>query len=360
MYRTVPLLRRPTQHATPPTPKTPPEGLPFGNSKYNIALDWGSCGERMEGGLRKRQTAATLTTVSSSSDGPATRQPMQNETAPALPSRWRAAFFFWSALRLLGSGLYIAGFAWRISLHTGTECEMTYSYRNFLEIQTKFQSPSKATEFYKLYKFVDGRDPRYQRLLRDPQPLVGNSHCSGTSTKHSASNTTLVLYVPGHWGSHGQARSVGAHGTQWTRSRENSQRGHRELMDGTWSGKAERIEDFIYEVYAVDFAEQGGALHGRFLELQSDFVAHVVQSLAVSIYFVLKYMGAVARSISIEFGFLKQHMCNLCSFWEGNMLSEHYHDRGPFHGWLCGEISSDSTPSCSTVFAQHRDTSYAS
>lgn len=54
------------------------------------------------------------------------------------------------------------------------------------------------------------------------------------------------------------------------------------MMDGTWSGKAGRLEDFIYEVYAVDFSEQGGALHGRFLELQSDFVAQVVQSLAVS------------------------------------------------------------------------------
>jgi pimeloyl-ACP methyl ester carboxylesterase len=35
----------------------------------------------------------------------------------------------------------------------------------------------------------------------------------------------------------------------------------------------------VYEVYAVDFAEQGGALHGAFLKLQSEFVATVLQQM---------------------------------------------------------------------------------
>ena len=258
----------------------------------------------MEGGLRKRPnvvptTAAQSPSPSSATGTTETQQP-QNGTAamgandPPRQSRGGGATrCVWLVLRLLGCVYYSMGFIWRISLHTGSECEMTYSYRNFLEIQitsnhftTSTPPPSKATDSYKLYKFVDGRDPRYQRLLRDQQPLVGNAHCSGIKG-HSTNdnNTTVVLYVPGHWGSFDQARSVGAHGTQWTRTTQqqtNMQKDQRAMMDGTWSGKEERIENFIYEVYAVDFSEQGGALHGRFLEMQSDFVAHVVESLAVS------------------------------------------------------------------------------
>ena len=41
-------------------------------------------------------------------------------------------------------------------------------------------------------------------------------------------------------------------------------------------------ENFVYDVYSVDFADQGAALHGQILLFQSDFVASAVRQLAVS------------------------------------------------------------------------------
>jgi hypothetical protein len=157
---------------------------------------------------------------------------------------------------------------------------MTYSYPNFVSLTVAGKDSSKLSSHYKLYKFVDGRDPRYQNLLQSSQPLPAGTqqHCGATQ-----GNATIVLYIPGHWGSHSQARSLGAHGTQWTQAREDSRAGTRALMTGEWSGAASRLDQFVYEVYSIDFAEQGGAWHGRFLEAQSDFVAQVVEQLAVRI-----------------------------------------------------------------------------
>jgi hypothetical protein len=62
-------------------------------------------------------------------------------------------------------------------------------------------------------------------------------------------------------------------------------------MTGEWSGKASRLDQFVYEVYAVDFAEQGGAWHGRFLEVQSDFVARVTEQLVVRVAGLLDDSG---------------------------------------------------------------------
>lgn len=233
--------------------------------------------------LRKRPVAATLAPSnrpreSDEGDKPSTAAGNTSGTR----STWiqRPSFSVLFLVQVIACFIYGCGFVWRVSLHNGSECEMTYSYRQFLDIRTNFQPPSQAAQNYKLYKFVDQRDPRYQQLLQDHQPLTGSSHCVGKSPV--ANRTTIVLYIPGHWGSYTQARSVGAHGTQWTRQRENPRRGQRAMMEGTWPGVADRLEDFIYEVYAVDFSEQGGALHGRLLELQSDFVAHSVNYLAVS------------------------------------------------------------------------------
>ena len=179
---------------------------------------------------------------------------------------------------LMACVFYIAGLYWRLSLHTGEECRMTYSYPKFVPLsgQPRFTPPTKLSRHYKLYKFVDGRDPRYQNLLHHSQPIHGNQ-------QHCGTNTTIVLYIPGHWGSYSQARSLGAHGTQWTNAQQDSRIGVRSLVTGEWSGKASRLDQFVYEVYAVDFAEQGGAWHGRFLEAQSDFVAQVTEALVVRV-----------------------------------------------------------------------------
>jgi len=238
----------------------------------------------MEQGLRKRVTGGHGKQAPSKEESKAStgrnegNEANDGKSKPSFISPWTAGNLVLVTLHLLAIAIFIAGFVWRISLHTGTECEMTYSYPNFLEVETEFQSPSKLSDAYKLYKFVDGRDPRYQLLLQAPQPLEGNGHCSRST------NATLVLYIPGHWGSYTQARSVGAHGTQWTRAHENTNDGQQRMVNGGWHGKADRLDHFIYEVYSVDFAEQGGALHGRFLERQSDFVAHTVRWLSVSFH----------------------------------------------------------------------------
>jgi hypothetical protein len=213
-------------------------------------------------------------------------------------------------LHLIAIAIFIAGFVLRIQLHTGEECDMTYSVREFLEVETPhFQSPSAATRDYKLYKFVDRRDPRYQPLLaglvqaQQPSPLKGDEHCLGGSAASAAasnnnSNVTrknIVLYIPGHWGSHSQSRSVGAHGIQMTGQRQSSRLAQQALATNIWTGDAPDINQFVYDVYSVDFAEQGGGLHGRFLELQSDFVASVVQQLAVSLVGWLQYSTCAGK-----------------------------------------------------------------
>lgn len=212
-------------------------------------------------------------------------------------------------LSIMAIGTFGMGFVWRMSLlHTGQECDMTYSRRVFVEIPTLYFErsssatstfSSKATRHYKLYKFVDARDPRYVQLLLDQKKKEKKNYqhdkqlLDMDSTKEkddekdtldhcSVHNSTIVLYIPGHWGSYDQARSVGAHGTTMTGSQQQNERSiQRALKDGIWTGKASHLDQFVYEVYTVDFAEQGGALHGRFLELQSDYVAHVIQYLSV-------------------------------------------------------------------------------
>lgn len=178
---------------------------------------------------------------------------------------------------------FISGFIFRgISLHNGDECDMTYSARRFLEldISSFSKDSSKATKLYKLYKFVDQRDPRYQKILKGHQPLT-SGYCTGSSNVGIKSR--IVLYIPGHWGSFSQSRSVGAHGVQITRAADPGIRNVQQaLASNLWTGNALEEDTFVYEVYSVDFSEQGAALHGEFLRLQSDFVASAVQHLAVS------------------------------------------------------------------------------
>ena len=84
---------------------------------------------------------------------------------------------------------FIMGLLLQSRLHTGEECDMTYSMRKFLQIETtgfsNTSSYNKITNQYKLYKFVDQRDPRYQSLLRKASstgtPLSSSDpvHCAG-------------------------------------------------------------------------------------------------------------------------------------------------------------------------------------
>jgi hypothetical protein len=199
-----------------------------------------------------------------------------------LSQKWRLVSLLFVLLQVGGLSMFISGFILRGPFHNGEECEMTYSMREFLEIETSFHHHSPATKQYKLYKFVDQRDPRYQRLLVAKQPLGSNS--DWCSEKSHTSGKRIVLYVPGHWGSYSQSRSVGAHGLHLTQ-RGNGQevvRALNALRNNLWTGDAKEEGSFLYDVYSVDFAGQGAALHGKFLLWQSEFVASAVQQLAVS------------------------------------------------------------------------------
>ena len=194
---------------------------------------------------------------------------------------WKNLFYYLNGVACLA---FLLGFLMRIQLHTGEECQMTYSWRQFLELDMSSAIANhpnkKMNRHYKLYKFVDQRDLRYQSLLYVSQPLQGSAWCGGDG---AINNTTIVLYIPGHWGSYSQSRSIGAHGIQLTGPEEDqrSRLARVALASHAWHGKASQENKFTYDVYSVDFAEQGGALHGQFLRSQSDFVASAVENLLV-------------------------------------------------------------------------------
>eukprot|EP00934_Nitzschia_sp_Nitz4_P005572 Nitzschia sp. Nitz4//scaffold209_size42451//37200//39594//NITZ4_007364-RA/size42451-snap-gene-0.47-mRNA-1//1//CDS//3329541718//5562//frame0 len=227
--------------------------------------------------------------------------------------------------------LYANGWYLRMKFHTGQECSMTYSQRVFVPMAHNFSSDSKLTQSYRWFKFTDARDPRYTSLIRQQQQQqqsetssvpsenqLPSAHCGYVPHYRNSSLAippTIVLYIPGHWGSYDQARSLGAHGTTLTgRQQKNVRTMQRGVQTGQWNGQAERLENFVYEVYAVDFAEQGGALHGRFLEYQSDFVAHVMDLLlencqVKSIILVGHSMGGyVARLVPLRHPHLRPYM----------------------------------------------------
>jgi PGAP1-like protein len=165
--------------------------------------------------------------------------------------------------------ILIIGFLLRSHLHNGSDCDMTYSHREFIPVDT---TPLHHP-IYKLYQFHDSRQVR---------EAVPNNQ------------THAVLYVPGHWGSHTQCRSVGAHGIQLTRADEPHYKVQRlnkmtmmmkkkqqqqpqqdDAMTTTTTTTTTR-QDFIYDTYCIDFAEQGGGMHASLLTAQRDYVDQLV------------------------------------------------------------------------------------
>lgn len=183
-------------------------------------------------------------------------------------------------LHVLALFTVIFGFVLRISFHSGVECEMTYSMRHFVEL-TKHVPEHPV---YRLFKFTDLRDARQSQLHstnEEKHKEWSTSTSSEWCTLPRNDTTTIVLYIPGHWGSFSQARSLGAHGLQWTRQREQVQHQVNLLRNGQWNGSSAELSSFVYDVYAIDFAEQGGALHANFLYAQSNYVAQVIMALVV-------------------------------------------------------------------------------
>eukprot|EP00592_Proboscia_alata_P002365 CAMPEP_0194372400 /NCGR_PEP_ID=MMETSP0174-20130528/20752_1 /TAXON_ID=216777 /ORGANISM="Proboscia alata, Strain PI-D3" /LENGTH=392 /DNA_ID=CAMNT_0039150903 /DNA_START=30 /DNA_END=1205 /DNA_ORIENTATION=+ len=122
-------------------------------------------------------------------------------------------------------------------------CDMTWS---LTEYNLLYSSDRKK---YNLYHWKDARDPR------------------------SCPSGKLVMYIPGHWGSYTQARSLGAHGIGLT-GRSKSSRDERSMIHRLQSqnGTSADVKDFFYNVYTVDFNDEGSALHAYRLYDQIEFV----------------------------------------------------------------------------------------
>lgn len=223
--------------------------------------------------------------------------------------------------------LFITGWILRAhhKLHSGGECQMTYSMREFLPVET-INNTTLLFPNYRLYKFVDRRDPRYQHLLPQSRdnthqipPLSRTQHCLA---KHHPTVQPkdiplhIALYIPGHWGSYEQARSLGAHGVQLTRQREDATRIRNQLWNGQMNSTS--LSNFVYEVYALDFSEQGGALHGQFLQSQSDFLARIVSQLSQdcqtksTITLVAHSMGGYVAQLALQdYPHLRKHVTGI-------------------------------------------------
>jgi pimeloyl-ACP methyl ester carboxylesterase len=242
--------------------------------------------------LRNRKpnkTNGDITTATTNSDHVEVEPTTKQKRVAVAKERWlllpqtAARRVLWT-LRLVAVCAFVAGTILRTKyLHNGDECSMTYSVRAFLPIETKKTTENAAIgESYNLYKFMDRRDPRYWGLAKK-QHQHTNGKLSRTDHCHKRHDRHVVVYVPGHWGTYDQARSLGAHGFGLTEARESREEvraaQERILAANDTLFHSEEKEDFVYSVYALDFGEQGGALHGRFLDSQSDFLASVVEQL---------------------------------------------------------------------------------
>ena len=221
-------------------------------------------------------------------------------------------------LHVMAVSMLVWGWILRMNLHTSVECDMTYSQRQLIPIPLiMMENKSHAT--YRLYKFIDQRDPRphhrammqrwlntiqvtgeddhryqaTQLYLKDHQSFLEDSrryHCTPRSLYNGQNGTmdttVAVLYIPGHWGSYMQSRSIGAHGIQLTGARglQQQQKVLHALTNNLWKGlEATNISQFVFDVYAMDFQEQGAALHAQFLWTQTAFVASAIQHIVVSV-----------------------------------------------------------------------------
>lgn len=179
---------------------------------------------------------------------------------------------------------------------------MTWSQRQFLEIQllpSVVQSQQQSK--YRLYKFMDQRDSRHDTYrMSSTLTLEEDSWCQHTTIP-------VVLYIPGHGGSYEQSRSLGAHGTQLTKRYYSTQETRVQQQQRKHNTRALRqnltipylfpdnINDFYYDVYAIDFNNEGGGFHGAILQRQAAFIADVVSTLTTTCH--LDQLHIVAHSI---------------------------------------------------------------
>ncbi|KAL7497091.1 hypothetical protein ACHAWT_007451 [Skeletonema menzelii] len=264
-----------------------------------------------------------------------------------------------SSLAFLLWGLIIEG----PNFYNGQECKMTYSRFQFLPLHVPTDHPNR----YRLLKFTDGRDPRHQHFYPISGSLLEGYQTQNTkksnrnningrllelhdnwcllpreeidkNTSHSEWSDVPyphrghpVLYVPGHWGSFSQSRSLGAHGTRWT-GPYNDAKTHQKIFESLRSGKgmhdgtqlffkyhnstdgievlkSQYQDDFVMDVFALDFGEEGAALHSSKILKQADFVTRAIETLVegchlgdsqTGITIVAHSLGAFAVSASLD------------------------------------------------------------
>ena len=266
-------------------------------------------------GLRNRKSTTATTANSSipstiSFDANAIAAATTNATTTKTKIKIRTSSvllkFLFLLLHCVSVICFIGGFILRnhLQLNSGTEeCEMTYSMRIFLPIEVEVtttiadhnndhnsisSSSSSSTNDYQLYKFIDRRDPRYLKFIqRKKEDIPTSVNPIRRQDRHCRSNDNIVIYVPGHWGSYDQSRSLGAHGIQLTKANDPTVFAIKKLLDSKQLHQdtadtpgINTINEFIYDVYALDFKEQGSALHGQFLIDQSNYLANVVKQLS--------------------------------------------------------------------------------
>jgi hypothetical protein len=246
---------------------------------------------------------------------------------------------------------------------------MTYSQFQFLPLRVMPPPPSSSLieepkssqrERYRLLKFTDARDPRHRHLYPISGTMIENNesqsnprkkpHKNGSNSgrlleitdnwcllprdmidnnnQNSSTSTSTakwreapyphrghpILYVPGHWGSFSQSRSIGAHGTRWTEPYARAKldqemyeslqtgRGMNDGLDLPINGsnvfsadhdvtdwltssqfqnqRRKYLDGFVMDVFALDFDGEGAALHPSRLVRQADFFARAVQTIA--------------------------------------------------------------------------------
>lgn len=273
----------------------------------------------------------TSTTVhDQDATNPPSGYPQQHLVNPPTPMYYYHYIFHFFSIIIILFGI-IRTFQ---KLYTHVECDMTWSQRQFIEIDMFNQSSQSSKHHqYKFYKFIDQRDPRYKHLHMKSLLFANDSSTSTSSNTSwcSSSSSNIVLYVPGHGGSYQQSRSIGAHGVQLTHRNidHRTQQAilHRLSLQGrqrdtdhdynvyrnTTTTTSTNIDDFFFDVYAFDFNEEGGAFHGSLLERQATYMVNVILTLtelcrrvdskkneAFSIHIVAHSIGGISTRLALQ------------------------------------------------------------
>ena len=109
-----------------------------------------------------------------------------------------------------------------------------------------------------------------------------NDWCT-TNPNTNGNSGHIVLYIPGHEGQYKQSRSIAAHGINLSQNsrdlRDFESNIRHKLMNGTMSKESHDVNNFLYDIYTVDFNGEGGAWHASMLHAQADFVVKCIERL---------------------------------------------------------------------------------